>query len=100
MDDPQTDTQITPILNQQFKDIQEELRNAILVERTNETNAKFQKMIADKSRTTFWGHIKKINRNSANECLTVKNQQGRREYNPEGLKKHTLRTIKKETAVL
>ena len=30
--------------------------------------------------------MKKINRNSANECLTIKNKQGKRKHHPEGVK--------------
>ena len=69
-----------------YIDIQKELRNEILLQRIEQTNFQFSKMIEDKSKNTFWNLRKKINRNSANECLTVKNEQGKREHHPEGVK--------------
>ena len=75
-----------PELILKVKEIQIKLQNEILAVKTDITNRKFKEMIADKSKRNYWKATKKINRNSTNECLTVKNKQGKREYNPDNIK--------------
>ena len=71
---------------QKLKEIQIKIQNEILIEKTKLTNSRFKKMIEDKNRKSYWNETKKINSNSTNESLTVKNEQGKREYNPEKIK--------------
>ena len=40
-------------------------------------------MTQDETRVFFWKERKKIRRNETNECLTIKNNDGKREFNPE-----------------
>ena len=43
-------------------------------------------MTEDKSKVTFWKERKKLKRNATNECLTVKNDEGLRQFDPEKVK--------------
>ena len=49
-------------------------------------NLRFQKMLADKSGTTFWKALKRITRSSTTECLTIKDENGKRMFHPEDMK--------------
>ena len=71
---------------EQYKSIQEKIRNQILTEKTKKTNAQLNKMTQDKSRVIFWKERKKTMRNHANECVTVKDDSGQRQYDPEKIK--------------
>ena len=62
---------------------QNKLKEQILLERTEKTNAQLYKMTQDETRVFFWKERKKIRRNETNECLTIKNNDGKREFNPE-----------------
>ena len=64
-------------------EIQNKIKNQILTERTQKTNDQLKRMTQDKSRVFFWKERKRIKRNATNECLTIKNEDGRREYDPE-----------------
>ena len=43
-----------PAILEQYKSIQEKIRNQILIEKTKKTNAQLSKMTQDKSRILFW----------------------------------------------
>ena len=73
----------------QFKDIQERIKNQIIYEKSIKTKQKFEKMINDKSRNTFWKEKKKMSRNPVLESLIIKDEQGMRQYDPEKIKEHT-----------
>ena len=66
----------------EYIEIQTQLRNQILLERTLKTNDQFKKMTQNKNRVFFWKERKRIKRNETNECLTVKNENGDREFDP------------------
>ena len=70
----------------QCKEIQCQIRDRILFEKTQKINIRFTKMLADNSNTTYWKTLKKITRCSTNECLTIKNEDGKREFHPENIK--------------
>ena len=72
-----------------FKEIQETIRTKILEERTEKMNHRLKKITADKSKVSFWKERKKIGKNELNECLTVKDEKGIRQYNPEAIKEVT-----------
>ena len=46
------------------------------------TNNQFKRMTQDKSRVFFWKERKRIKRNETNECLTVKDKNGNRQFDP------------------
>ena len=69
-----------------YGEMQEKIRNQILLERTERTNRQLKKMTEDKTRIIFWKERKKLKRNQANNCLTVKNENGERVYDPEIIK--------------
>ena len=70
----------------QYKGLVEELRNKVIEEKTESLNKKLKLMIKDKSRIIYWKAMKKLNRDNVNECLTVKNEAGERQYHPEAIK--------------
>ena len=43
-----------PLILEQYKNIQERIRNQILIEKTKKTNLQLNKMTQDKSRVLFW----------------------------------------------
>ena len=73
----------------QYGEIQTSLRNQILKERTEKTNQQWKKMTEDKSKVVFWKERKRLKRNETNECLTVKNEDGIRQFDPDKIK-HTV----------
>ena len=66
----------------EYKKVQEKLRIMILEERAKEINEKLENLIKDKTKIQFWKLRKKLMRNEVNECLTVKNDAGKRAYDP------------------
>ena len=82
-------------LTKSYKEVQEKIRNQILIERTEKTNKQLNKMTEDKSRVIFWKERKKIKRNCLNDCLTVKNEKGERQYAPEKVKETTAQYYEK-----
>merc|ERR1712228_267289 len=60
-----------------YKTLVEELRKRVTQERAIKTNYQFKKMTEER---------KKLNRNEMNQCLTVKNVDGIRLYNPDAIK--------------
>ena len=84
-----------PLLLQRYKIIQEKIRNQVLTEKTKKTNTQLNKMIQDKSRVNFWKERKKLMRNQANECGTVKNESGERQYDPEKIKETNAKFFEK-----
>ena len=67
----------------EYKLLQNEIKKQILQERTEKENEQLKKMTADKTRVLFWKERKKLRRNQTNKCLTIKNDQGDRVYDPE-----------------
>ena len=66
----------------EYKRIQKELRHQILLERSTKINNQFKKMTQDKSRIFFWKERKRLKRNETNEYLTVKDNNGNRQFDP------------------
>ena len=50
----------------QYKEKQCQIRDKILIEKTSMINMRFNRMLADKSKTSFWKALKKITRSSTN----------------------------------
>ena len=72
-------------LIEEYKSIQENIRIQIIKETTEIIEEKFEKMIADKSRKSFWDLKRKANQDPAHESLIVKNKDGIRQYTPESI---------------
>ena len=58
----------------------------IVEEKTTKIQQRFERILADKSRTTFWKEKRAMTRNPVLESLIIKDDQGRRIYSPEGIK--------------
>ena len=54
----------------------------ILLEKSTKINNQFKRMMQDKSRVYFWKERKRLKRNETNECLTVKDNNGNRQFDP------------------
>ena len=65
------------------KEIQEILRQQIQSERAEKIEKRASKILKDNSRTSFWRERKKINKDHTLENLTIKNNEGKRQYDPE-----------------
>ena len=50
---------------------------------------KFERIASDKSRTLFWKEKKKTARDPVLEALTIKDDTGLRQFQPETIKHHT-----------
>ena len=70
----------------QYKNLQDEIKKLIVEERTEKIRQKFNRIIADKSRTTFWKEKRAAARNPAMETTVIKNENGKRVYSPQQIK--------------
>ena len=66
----------------ELKQIQEQLRQQILRERTEKTKKKLSAISHDATRNSFWRERKKLKREPVKENLTVKDTNGTRQYSP------------------
>lgn len=73
-----------------YKSIQENIQTQMTEEKTQLIEGKFKKIIADKSRTTFWKEKRSLSKNPVLEALVIKNEKGQRLFNPEEVKKWTV----------
>lgn len=69
-----------------YKTLQEEIRNLIIMERTEKIKQKFNRIIADKSRATFWKVKRESTKDPALESTVLKNENGVRVYSPDQIK--------------
>ena len=72
-----------------YKDIQLQIREQMTNEKAELIEAKFMKIIADKSQSTFWKEKKKLTKNPVLESLIIKDENGRRLFSPEEVKEGT-----------
>ena len=77
------------ILIKRYKEVQDEVTAHIELERFEITKQKFERIAADKSLNTFWKEKKRITRDPVLEALTIKDENGYRQFNPNSVKKHT-----------
>ena len=77
------------MLIDQYKNLQDEIRKLIVEERTEKIRQKFNKIIADKTRTTFWKEKRAAARNPLMETTVIKNEDGKRVYSPQQIKNVT-----------
>ena len=78
-------------LIERYKVVKDKTTAQITHEREEINRSKFDKIIADRSRKTFWNEKKKLSRDPVLESLTIKDQNGQRQYHPEAVKEHTAR---------
>ena len=72
-----------------YKEIQENIRTHIIHEKSIKIQGKLEKILQDKSRNSFWKEKKLMTRNPALESLIIKNDQGKRIYEPSRIKEQT-----------
>ena len=72
-----------------YKELQNETKEQVIKEQVHHTEVKFNRIANDKSGKTFWKEKKNLTRDSILEMLTVKNDEGIRQYTPEGIKETT-----------
>ena len=76
-------------LIKKYKDVQSEVTAQIELERYEITRQRFEKIAFDTSLNTFWREKKRITRDPVLEALTIKDENGNRQFNPNSVKKHT-----------
>ena len=72
------------ILLDTYCEIKENITSMITQERLEMNKEKF-----NKSRKMFWKEKKRISKNPTLESLTIKDNNGMRQYEPEAIKEHT-----------
>ena len=72
-----------------YKDIQNDIHEQIVKEKTAYIEHKFNQIAADKSRSSFWKEKKRMTKNATLDSLIVKDADGNRLYNPEQIKNRT-----------
>ena len=72
-----------------YKEKQEQIKSQMVHEKTVQIKGKFQKIIGDKSRNSFWKEKRRVSRNPVLESLIIKDENGRRLFNPEEVKEGT-----------
>ena len=70
----------------QFKEIQEQIRTQITYERTAKIQARLDKLSQDQTRNTFWRKRKKLMHEPIKNNLTIKDEEGNRQYSPTKIK--------------
>ena len=73
----------------QYKEIQEKITEKIGEERIETIKHKLDKIAADKSKRSFWQEKKKLSRDPVLQALTIKDNNGLRQFQPEAIKYHT-----------
>ena len=76
-------------LIRKYKEAQDKVTAQIEKERYEITKQKFERIAADKSMNTFWKEKKRITRDPVLEALTIKDENGYRQFHPDSVKKHT-----------
>ena len=82
-------------LIKRYKEIQDKVTTQIQKERQTIANERFERIAADKSKKTFWKEKKRVTRDPVLEALTIKDENGHRQFNPESVKEHTARYYEK-----
>ena len=77
----------TQLINK-YKDIQEKTKEQMIIEKSEELKERFEKIISEPSRHTFWKEKKKVTRNPAAECIIIKDKNGRRHFEPNSIKEN------------
>ena len=77
------------VLVGKYKELQNETKEQVIKEQVYHTELKFNRIANDKTGKTFWKEKKNLTRDSILEMLTVKNDEGIRQYTPEGIKETT-----------
>ena len=85
---PQPQTCEKSRLINEYKLMQEKLKNQIIKEKAAKIQQRFNKIIADKSRNAFWKEKKFISRNNILESLIVKNEDKNRLFEPDSIKEY------------
>ena len=78
-------------LVKRYKELQKDTHELITKEQVKETEAKLERIVNDKTGNTFWKEKKKIRRDPVLELLTVKDENGVRQYTPDDIKETTAR---------
>ena len=73
----------------QYKVIQEEIVTKIEKEKSAIMREKLEKIAADKTKGTFWKEKKKMLRDPVLQALTIKDEKGLRQFQPDAVKHHT-----------
>ena len=69
-----------------YKSIQEQLLEEMTRENVNTISRKLDKIMNDGSKNALWQETRRLSRNPTLESLALKNEQGQRIYDPEGIK--------------
>ena len=72
-----------------YKEAQTKVTEQIGKERFEITKEKFIRIAADKSRNTFWKEKKRLSRDPTLDALTIKDNNGNRQFHPDSVKRHT-----------
>ena len=76
------------MLINEYKHLQEKTKEQIVNEKTEKIRERFEKIISEPSRHTFWKEKKKITRNPASECIIIKDKYGKRHFEPSMIKEN------------
>ena len=72
-----------------YKELQEKTNEQVSIEQVHQTEIRFNRIINDTTGKAFWKEKKNITRDPTLDMLTVKNNDGVRQYTPEGIKETT-----------
>ena len=72
----------------EYKEVQDKTKEQIILEKTDEIKKKFEKIVSEPSRYSFWKEKKRVTRNPASECIIIKDKDGKRHFEPESIKEN------------
>ena len=82
----QVDTTAKEMLINEYKLLQEKTKEQIIAEKTEKIKERFEKILSEPSRHTFWKEKKKVTRNPASEFIIIKDTNGKRHFEPSVIK--------------
>ena len=70
------------MLINQYKELQDEIKDLIVKERAEKIEQRFKKIASDNSRATFWREKRALSKNPVLESLIIKDEKGKTDLLP------------------
>ena len=71
-----------------YKELQEETRKQIVLEKTNTIKEKLEQIANESNQNALWKEKRRVLRNPTMECIVVKDKDGKRHFEPNSIKEN------------
>ena len=72
----------------EYKELQQKTSEQLIIEKSEKIKERFEKIVNEPSKHTFWKEKKKVTRNPASESIIIKDQSGNRHFEPNAIKEN------------